>query len=145
MKYVQDDRLQELIDWDNIMPMARNAGGHDDQMCGLFKDATVLGHWNEGDWQGTVATCVKLDDGRVVIYNDYYGSCSGCDAWENASDEDAYVLCRNLANSAYVFENKKDVLDWLDAVLQGNLHSNSYSWDMKTVSGLSESIYENLK
>jgi hypothetical protein len=70
-KYYQTDQLQKMIDWDKIMKMSRYSGGHDDQMIGLFKGATVIGHWNEGDYQGTVATCVLLSDGKYAIYNDY--------------------------------------------------------------------------
>jgi hypothetical protein len=61
----QSTDLQALIDWEKIMPMSRCAGGHDEQMQGLFQGATVLGHWNEGDCDGQVATAVKLPDGRV--------------------------------------------------------------------------------
>ena len=65
--YFQTDELQKLINWDAIMPMSRYAGGHDDQMKGLFKNVTVITHWNEGDYQGQVATCVKFNDGKFRI------------------------------------------------------------------------------
>lgn len=113
-KYYQTDKLAERIDWETIMPMDRYAGGHDDQMCGLLKDVTVLGHWNEGDYQGMVATCVQLNDTKeVVIYNDYYGSCSGCDAWEDASDDDVRLMCRQLACGAYIFKDMTDCIEFL--------------------------------
>ena len=35
--YHISDELQALIDWDNVMSMPRYAGGHDEQMKGLFK------------------------------------------------------------------------------------------------------------
>ena len=120
----QDDNLKELIDWEAIMPMPRYAGGHDDQMCGLFRGSTLIAHYNEGDYQGVVATCVKLEDGRFVIYNDYYGSCSGCDAWEDASDEDVRAMCINLANSAKIFDTLDEVKDYLNL---GSSNDN-YSW-----------------
>jgi hypothetical protein len=113
MKYIQTDELQKMIDWDSIMKMPRYAGGHDEQMQGLFKDAKVIGHWNEGDYQGMVATCVQLSDGRFAIYNDYYGSCSGCDSWQDASDENVKGMCINLSNSAYVFETLDNVKEYL--------------------------------
>lgn len=112
-KYIQTDELQNLIDWEKIMVMPRHAGGHDEQMQGLFKDAQVIGHWNEGDYQGMVATCVKLTDGRYAIYNDYYGSCSGCDSWEDADDASVKAMCIGLSNSAYVFSNLDDVKEFL--------------------------------
>jgi hypothetical protein len=109
----QDSRLQDLIDWDSIIPMDRYAGGHDAQMRGLFKGATVLAHWNEGDWQGQVATMAKLSDGRIVVYDDYYGSCSGCDAWEDATDQTVRKLCIDLANGARIFDSQEEAVEWL--------------------------------
>lgn len=37
----------------------------------------------EADWQGFVDIDVLLEDGRVFSYKYYYGSCSGCDEWED--------------------------------------------------------------
>jgi hypothetical protein len=107
---MKSDLLQNLIDWPAIMPMSRYAGGHDDQMRGLFKGATVLAHWNEGDYQGTVATAVRLHDGRYCWYQDSYGSCSGCDSWEDATDDDVRSLCIGLACDAEVFDLLDDML-----------------------------------
>jgi hypothetical protein len=121
--YIQTDELQKMIDWDNIMKMSRYAGGHDDQMIGLFKDSTVIGHWNESDYQGSVATCVELSNGRYAIYNDYYGSCSGCDSWDGADDESVRAMCINLSNSAYIFESLYDVISYLKST-----DDVSYSW-----------------
>lgn len=114
-KYIISDTMQSLIDWEHIMPMDRYAGGHDDQMKGLYKGAKVIGHYNENDYQGMVATCVKLPDGRFVIYNDYYGSCSGCDSWESATDDEVRKLCIDLANGSFIFQNLKDVVEYLKA------------------------------
>ena len=113
-KYVQSALLIDRIDWDAVMSMPRYAGGHDDQMKGLFKNVTVLGHYNEGDYQGQVATCVRFNDTQdIVIYTDYYGSCSGCDAWEGADDEDVKKLCTDLATGAYIFANLEDCIEFL--------------------------------
>jgi hypothetical protein len=142
-KYIQTDELQELIDWENIMKMERCAGGHDEQMKGLFKDSEVIGHWNENDYQGMVATCVKLNDNRFVIYNDYYGSCSGCDAWEDANDEDVKKLCINLSNSAYVFNNLEDVKEFLSNKDNKNKEGN-YDW-FDGYSNCAENLLKQLK
>ena len=119
-KYIQSDKLQKYIDWKNLMKMARYAGGHDEQMQGLFKNVTVIAHWNEGDYEGQVATCVKFNSGyykgKYAIYNDYYGSCSGCDSWEDASDEEVKNMCIGLSNSAYIFKNLNDVKNFLNEV-----------------------------
>ena len=112
-KYIISDHLQKFIDWTTIMPLSRNAGGHDEQMQGLFRGATVIGHYNSGDYQGQVATCVQLPNGMFAIYNDYYGTCSGCDAWEEAGDESVKAMCIDLANGAYLFEHLDDVKEFL--------------------------------
>lgn len=138
-KYYQTDELQKLIDWEAIILMPRYAGGHDDQMTGLFKNAKVIAHWNEGDYQGTVATCVQLEDGRFAIYNDYYGSCSGCDAWEGASDEEVRKMCVDLANSALVFESLSDVKEFLSA----GEPAENYEW-FGTYSGAASNLLEEI-
>ena len=145
INYIQDDRLKEHIDWDKIMPMERYAGGHDDQMRGLIKGAKVLGHYNEGDYQGKVATAILLPDKRCALYVDYYGSCSGCDAWEDASSDDVRKLCIDLTNSAYVFKNAKDAKRWLNAVADWTLQPNSYGWDSAVAYGLLKEIGGNAK
>jgi hypothetical protein len=124
-KYIITSEMQKLIDWPAIMKMERYAGGHDEQMKGLFKGATVIAHWNEGDYQGMVATCVRLEDGRIAIYNDYYGSCSGCDSWEGASSEDVKSMCIDLANGAHIFNNIKDVKEFLKSGIE---EGDNYSW-----------------
>jgi hypothetical protein len=116
-KYYQSDKTAQRIDWDNIMLLERSAGGHDNQMRRLLKNITVLGHWNEGDYQGSVATCVQFNDTKeVVIYHDYYGSCSGCDVWEGATDNDVRQMCYQLACGAYVFKNLEDCRIFLNTV-----------------------------
>ena len=122
--YHISDELQNLIDWTNIYKMPRYAGGHDEQMKGLFIGAKVIAQWKQDDYQGIVATCVKIPDGRYLLYNDYFGSCSGCDAWEDATDEEVKNLCITLANSAYIFASLKDIITFLS---QGESEF-SYEW-----------------
>ena len=136
-KYYQTDELQKMIDWNNLMIMPRYAGGHDSQMTGLFKESTLIAHWNEGGYDGMVATCVMLSDGKFAIYNDYYGSCSGCDSWEDASDDSVRSMCINLANSAYVFESINNIVAFLKSDTK-----DGYSWSSAS-KGLLEEILQN--
>jgi len=136
--YRQSDTLQKFIDWENIMKMGRYAGGHDCQMQGLFKDAVVLGHWNEDVWQGQVATAVQLND-MYIIYNDYYGSCSGCDSWEGADDNEVINMCIGLANSAYIFDSIGDMLIFLKLPVE-----EWSSWDTECKQGLLQEIVGNI-
>ena len=123
--YRMTTELIDRIDWENIMPMERYAFGHDAQMKGLLKNVTVLAHYNEGDYQGAVATCVKLNDtNEIIIYQDLYGSCSGCDAWDGASDEEVQKLCIDLAKGAYIFKNLEDCKTFLRTPDE----ERSYDW-----------------
>lgn len=136
--YYQTDKLQEKLNWDVLMDLPRYAGGHDDQMTNLFKDATLIAHWNEGDYQGSVATCMYIKDFGYAIYNDYYGSCSGCDAWESASDEEVRHMCIGLSNGAYIFEHIDDVIKYL------NNDRDNYAWNGMSGVNLLEEIYKNI-
>ena len=107
---MKDSMLRDLLDWDTLKKLEPCAGGHDDYMKSLFKGATVLAHWNEGDYQGEVATAVQLADGRYCWYQDSYGSCSGCDSWEDAAWDDVQELCKGLASDAEVFATKEEML-----------------------------------
>jgi hypothetical protein len=115
--YYQSDKTALRIDWDVIMPLDRYAGGHDEQMECLLKNVTVIAHHNDDDYQGNVATCVQLNETKeIVIYNDSYGSCSGCDAWENATDDEVRTMCNQLACGAYVFKSLTDCVYFLATV-----------------------------
>jgi hypothetical protein len=130
--------LQKLIDWDVIMPLPRYAGGHDDQMKALFKGAKVMAHWNEGDYQGVVATAVQLADGRYCWYQDGYGSCSGCDSWEDADDATVKGLCISLAIDAEVFNTLEEMLDDMKGI-------RAESWKTTAGQELSTIIENELK
>ena len=101
-------------------------------MQGLFKGAKVIGHYKEGGYGGLVCTCVQLEDGRFALYNDYYGSCSGCDSWEDASDEEVNALCINLSNGAYIFQSLSDVEEYLNSVID-DPDNPDISWDWRDV------------
>jgi len=92
-----------LVDWDRAMAAPRCAGGHTDVMHALFRNAEVIAHFDGDDYQGTVAFAYRFGDGSVVLVTSYYGSCCGCDSWEDASDADARKLIHDLAANAHWF------------------------------------------
>lgn len=126
--YYQSDTLQKHIDWNVIMELEREAGGHDEQMQQLFKGSEVIAHYNSGNYSGIVATCVKITTGEYVIYNDYYGSCSGCDAWEGAADKEVKAMCIQLSNNAYIFKSINDVILFLSVKEEGEDRFMDYRW-----------------
>lgn len=106
--------LQNLIDWKSIYKMPRKNGSPDDQMKGLFVGATVVAHWSiPGQIVSIVATCVKLTDGRYLLYKSCYGSRIQRNYWVNATDEEVKQMCINIANGAYIFTSLKDVVSFL--------------------------------
>ncbi len=106
--------LINRLNFPEVLTLTRSAGGHDEQMKQLFKNVIVLAHWNERDYQGTVATMVELNDTKeVIIYSDYYGSCPGCDAWEDSTDEQAKNMCIQLASNAIIIKNIKEAIEFL--------------------------------
>lgn len=123
-KYIQTDELQKQIDWTEMMKTDRHTGGRDDQMKGLFFNSKIIGHYNENDHQGMVATCVQLSDNRFAIYNDYH---STYDAWEYATDDNVEKLCIDLSNSAYIFENVNDVKEFLTNK-DSQFLENNFDW-----------------
>lgn len=105
--------LIDLVDWPVVMSQSRCAGGHEDVLLNIFGPTSlVIAWWSEDDYQGTVAIATLLQDGRIVVMTDYYGSCSGCDGWDCATDEDARKMITDLVNSAKVFDNALDAKEW---------------------------------
>lgn len=61
----------------------------------------------ESDYQGFVDADVLLNDGRVISYRYYYGSCSGCDEWESRAMNDKEIMDA-MSQEATVFNNIED-------------------------------------
>jgi len=136
---ITHDELAKQIDIENLLKMDRGAGGHDEQMQGLIKGAQVIAHWNEGDYQGQVATIVRVPSGEFLVYNDFYGSCSGCDAWEDAKDDDVKKMCNDLVYTAKIFNTLKEVFAFLEG-MKGD-EEGSYAWG-KCADGLLEELWK---
>ena len=50
-----------------------------------------------------MATDFEFPDGTVRISTDDYGSGAGCDAWEDAGNDDVRTMVTSLVTSARVF------------------------------------------
>jgi hypothetical protein len=65
--------------------------------------------WDDGDYQGVWAIAFKL--GRLYyVMNDYYGSCSGCDALE---DTDGVDYLKERCGNARGFTSWKKMVEYL--------------------------------
>ena len=145
--WTKNPALVGQIDFANLQPLERYAGGHDSHMKGLFRGASVLVHWNENDYQGTVATAHLHPDGTVTAIVDTYGSCSGCDAWKGSSWDDARKMLIGLAESALVFPNAQAFEAFLRELAAAPLSWDEwkqldldFEWDDKVAKGLLEEI-----
>ena len=47
---------------------------------------------------------------------DYYGSCSGCDSWEDCCDEEAHNMIIGLCGSAKIFKNTAEAKEWCASI-----------------------------
>jgi len=71
----------------------------------IFGEAEVIWEHSEADWQGFANILVHMPDGRFGHYEWTYGSCSGCDEWENlrVSGADPY--------SSDYYERRQDAVE----------------------------------
>ncbi len=69
---------------------------------------------------------------KIVIVSDYFGSCSGCDGWEDADDETVRNMCIQLANNSHMFDSLKEAVDFLKMVVESE---DSAYWDLRNLAG----------
>lgn len=125
-KYYQSDKLNRQINSEEILKLYRSEGGHLDALSILFKDAELIAVFHEDDYSGQESVCVKLDN-EFIIYNDYFGSCSGCDSWCELTDKETIDCCVTIANNALIFQKIEDVIDFLTDESPENKDGN-YDW-----------------
>jgi hypothetical protein len=59
-----------------------------EEVMASLPDGEVLFSRGKSDYQGSGCLVARLDDGRWAQYEWNYGSCSGCDRWEDAGGYD---------------------------------------------------------
>lgn len=104
--------LLDSVDWPTVMAAPRYAGGHADVMRSIWPQATVVAAYIQDDYQGTEAFAYEFPDGSVAILTDWFGSCSGCDSWEDAPDEEARRMVTALVTSARLFPSLTEAAEW---------------------------------
>jgi len=106
--------LLNYLNWEGIMSAPRYAGGHEDVMNILFQGAKVVLAFIQDEYQGYIGYIYKMPYGKYVIINDSFGSCGGCDSWEEATDEEVRQLVKELAISySQEFGSLEEVKDYL--------------------------------
>lgn len=144
MKNKDDMMLKDFLDWPTIMAQYRSAGGHHEIMGNLFTNCAILASYTQDDYQGELGYIYLVYFGtnyaKVAIITDYFGSCSGCDMWEDASDDDVRSMCIALANNARLFDTIDDAKEYLETC------NKAESWGIASLAtGLLESLEETRK
>jgi len=107
--------MVEAINWETALAAPRSAGGHQQVMESIFGlNARIAESWHEGDYQGSIVYAYEFTTGGFCVITDSYGSCSGCDAWEDASDEAARNMITTMVSSARFFESFGELLVWTE-------------------------------
>ena len=133
--------LKEDLNWNEIYVAPRYAGGHEEVMNVLFKDAEVVASYIQSGYQGDEAFLYHLNN-EYILVTDYFGSCSGCDAWEEATDEEVKGLCTQLANNAQRFDTITEVINFLSKDVKQN--QGAYYAESGIADGLLENLKENI-
>ena len=116
-----DFMLKDFIDWDVMMALERYAGSHTRNLSGLFLHSQVIAEATEGDYSGSdgmVYLFTPPNPGapaKIVLLSDYFGSCSGCDSWEDATDKDFKALMIAIANNARMFDSIEECIEYLES------------------------------
>lgn len=123
------EMLKDFLDWDRILKVRAGSGGHSEVMDVLFINGIVLATCTNGDYQGTIGYAYLVygytHTAKIVVISDYYGSCSGCDSWEDAGEADVRKLCTDLANDAHMFDSIEEAISWLRLAVNDSAY---YDW-----------------
>jgi hypothetical protein len=79
----------------------------------LFDGADVIFESSEDDYQGFANVFAQLRDGRFCHYEWTYGSCSGCDEWEDRGLSDDEIEAE-MRRAAVFFEDVATVRRYLN-------------------------------
>lgn len=78
----------------------------------IFDGADVIFERSEDDYQGYANVFARLRDGRFCHYEWTYGSCSGCDEWEDRGLTDDQIEAE-MRSAAVFFDNVETVKRYL--------------------------------
>lgn len=122
---------RDLIDYvphERVEPPESGYGGRPEWVVHNLPLSAAIQYWMEGGYQGKLAYVIRLD-GYIWIFNDYYGSCSHCDAF--IDNERNYT--EDMLRKAYCFASKADALEYVRS-------TDDYSWE--GVIGIVEKMVE---
>lgn len=86
----------------------------------IWGEADILWEDSEANYQGHATILAKMPDGRYSFYEWWYGSCGGCDQWEDDSLHDDQIA-DHMRKDAKWFEDRGDLNQYLEALLSEDL------------------------
>jgi len=86
----------------------------------IWGGADILWEDSAADYQGHATILAAMADGRYSFYEWWYGSCSGCDAWEAADLSDEQVA-KEMRNTAIWFADREEMEGWLQGLVKGDI------------------------
>lgn len=135
--------LLDLINWESVMLAPRWAGGHREVMDDIFdKNAYILASWQSDGYDGDLIYAYLFNDGSVALITDYFGSCSGCDSWEDASDKDAKSMITSLVSSARLFSDVYELEKFCKEMDETNQGDSGFNYDFYIAKHLLKDIHE---
>lgn len=136
------EMLVQAIDWPTVMAAPRSAGGHQEVMRAIFgSNAEVIAECDEGTYEGSVAFAYSFPCGGYCLITDSYGSCSGCDSWEDASDDAAHNMITSLVSSARFFADLDGLREFIKRMGVEDEGYGGEDYNFKVVGGLSLPIH----
>jgi len=111
--YIQKD----LIDY-STFPTSKDTyiGQRPDWVEAALPDEAVIQYVRSGGYQGQYAFVIRLD-GYIWLFNDYHGSCGGCDDFIDRQ----WQWTEDMLRRAYCFESEEDAVEYLS-------ETDDFSW-----------------
>lgn len=78
----------------------------------IFSEAEIIWEHSESDYQGWANVLAKMPDGTFIHYEWTYGSCSGCDEWEDRGLTDDEVE-QEMRRTMVLFQNAETLPRYL--------------------------------
>lgn len=116
---------EDAEDWEDQYEITGHAGGHLHLLKYALPGIEIIASAYVGDYQGSEAMAFRLPDGRFGVVSSYYGSCSGCDAFDGVEGERLVELCQSVLRDTLVFTYFEEML----AFLSKDDH-DEYRWEI---------------
>lgn len=127
--------MADFINWEVMLDEGqtpRHAGSHIGQLKNLFVDAIMIASNSSGDYQGhdsivyLFAPANPNVDPKIVLITSYFGSCGGCDVWENCSNDELRALFTAIANNARTFDSFEEINNFFSEIIKWIEGDESY-------------------